>query len=98
MVLLEAMYFGLPVVSSDNGGASVLIKDEENGIIIDDFQQESWVQAIDNLIRDKEKYSIIKEKASQTIKERFLWSHLADKFLEAFEEATELFKNGESNG
>ena len=98
MVLLEAMYFGLPVLSSDNGGASVLIKDEENGIIIDDFQQESWVQAIDNLIRDKEKYSIIKEKASQTIKERFLWSHLADKFLEAFEEATELFKNGESNG
>ena len=94
MVLLEAMYFGLPVVSSDNGGASV-IKDEENGRIIDDFQIESWVCAIEELIKNKEKYTTIRERASRTIREKFLWNHLADKFLEAYKEATELFENEE---
>lgn len=95
MVLLEAMYFGLPVVSSNNGGASVLIKNEENGRILDDFRVENWVDGIGELIRDKEKFSVMKERAANTIKEGFLWSHLADKFVEAFKEAADLFESGE---
>lgn len=42
MVLLEAMYFGLPVISSMNGGASVLIEDQENGYIMQSFKITDW--------------------------------------------------------
>lgn len=34
MVLMEAMYFGLPTISSDNGGADTVYRDGENAIIV----------------------------------------------------------------
>ena len=91
MVLLEAMYFGLPVISSMNGGSSVLIRNEENGRIVEDFKVDSWVNAIENLMQNKEKYSLVKNNASSTVKQGFLWECLADKFLAAYGEATRLF-------
>jgi len=34
MVLMEAIYFGVPVITSDNGGADMLFEDGINGIVI----------------------------------------------------------------
>ena len=42
MVLLEALYFGLPVISSANGGASVLIREGENGFMMQGFHVPDW--------------------------------------------------------
>ena len=95
MVLLEAMYFGLPVVSSDNGGSGTLIKDGENGRILHDFRTQSWTEAVEELLINQEKYNDMKEKAAHTIREGFLWEHLADKFIAAFEEARGLFEKKE---
>ena len=33
MVLLEAMYFGLPVLTSLNGGSDLLVQDGVNGFV-----------------------------------------------------------------
>lgn len=92
MVLLEAMYFGLPVISSLNGGSSVLIKNNENGRILEEFKVEHWVNEIESLMHNREKYTQIKTNASLTIKQRFLWDKLADKFLAAYEDAMSLFQ------
>lgn len=94
MVLLEALYFGLPVVSSVNGGASVLIRDGINGYMIENFDMTEWQRRIGNIMEDSKQYLRMKEEAQKTIENHFLWGRLADKFIAAYEEAIQLYDNG----
>lgn len=87
MVLLEAMYFGLPVISSMNGGASVLIHNQENGYVMQSFKITDWERIILELADNKELAERIGEKAHSTVEEHFLWDKLADKFINAYKEA-----------
>lgn len=89
MVLLEAMYFGLPVISSFNGGASVLIDDGENGYILTEFDEELWGEKIEYLVKNKEIREKMGEYAHSRIEENFLWEHLVDRFIEKYEEISE---------
>ena len=87
MVLLEAMYFGLPVISSMNGGASVLIEDQENGYIMQSFKITDWEKIILELMDNRELTARIGEKAHSTIEKYFLWDKLVDSFIDAYKEA-----------
>ena len=87
MVLLESMFFGLPVISSMNGGASVLIRDGVNGYIMDCFDIEKWVEKIMLLVKDQNQCAEMGKKAHETIEKYFLWERLADQFLNAYNEA-----------
>lgn len=91
MVLLEAMYFGRPVISSMNGGASVLIRDGENGYIIKKFEKEEWEEKILKFKEDTELCRRMGNSAKRMIAEHFIWDILADKFLEAYKEASEIY-------
>lgn len=82
MVLLESMYFGLPVISTQNGGSNTLIKSGENGFIIDDLNLEQWTDAILNLSNNKILYNNIAEKSFETIIETYQWDKLVDQFIE----------------
>lgn len=96
MVLLEAMYFGLPVISSMNGGASVLIKNNENGYVMDGFNVDAWEKEIIGLSQNKKKCIQMGENAHYTIENHFLWDKLTGKFMAAYEEAISEFQiNGE---
>lgn len=92
MVLLEAMYFGLPVISSTNGGASVLIQNGINGFQMESFDMAEWKDKLEHLLQDKTLYESMCQQAHRTIMEGFLWERLADRFLDAYEEADRLFK------
>ena len=92
MVLLEAMYFSVPVISSWNGGASVLIDDGVNGFIMDTFDVEKWVCKINYLKENTERYGVIKENAHKKISENFLWDKLAEHFIECYEKAIQQWK------
>lgn len=81
MVLLEAMYFGLPVISSNSAGASTLIKNGDNGVLIDDFDKERWVRETIRILDSdnvSNKYSI---NATETIKNYFLWDRISEKMI-----------------
>lgn len=84
MVLLEAMYFGLPTVTTLNGGSSTLIDDSKNGFICDLNNMKSWVDAIINILSNEEMKLKISKNASQKIKEDFMWDNLANKFIEVY--------------
>lgn len=83
MVLLEAMYFKAPVISSYNGGSTTMIKKNENGFIcninIEDISH--WVSLIvklnDTYLHDK-----IVNNAHNTIDQSFTWDALVDSFLQ----------------
>lgn len=83
MVILEAMYFGTPVLTTLNGGSDILIKNEESGFIISDLDLEKWEEkCIDVLQRDN---SRLLKKAHNIVAENFVWDVLADKFLDCFD-------------
>ena len=83
MVLLEAMYFGLPTITTYNGGSSTLM-DESNGVVIKDMNSDIWSKKIIELLKNDEVRHAIGEAAHRTIAENYTWDSLADKFLEAY--------------
>ena len=83
MVMLEAMYFGLPVITTFNGGSSTLI-DGENGLILRDKSKELWSFKIIELLRERKTRSRMGEKAHQTVLKGFTWDALADDFASLY--------------
>lgn len=85
MVLLEAMYFGAPVITTYNGGSDMLIKNNENGIIINHFNVDEWEEAINKVLLLGSGVKTIITNAKDTIENGFTWDNLVDKFLEIYD-------------
>lgn len=72
IAILEAMSMKVPVVvSQDVGCNSEFIKDGENGILRDPFNEEGWAEPIIKLLQDKTYRSTIGEAGYQTCLEKF---------------------------
>lgn len=84
MVLLEAMYYGIPTLTTLNGGSNMMIKDGENGYVFESFDLKSWTDRIKKLAKDKQLSEDMGKKAHDTIINGFTWDALADKFIEAY--------------
>lgn len=85
MVLMEAIYFGVPVITSDNGGADTLYRDGENAIIVNSnvsgyFNIDEWVAAAERLYSNKELVASIKSQLSVD-KNNLGWDYIAAKIL-----------------
>lgn len=94
MVLLEAMYCGMTCISSVNGGASCLIRDGENGIIVEEFDVQSWKTSILGLLGDKHKLKVLKDKNSEYILKNYTWQARIECFVRGYEK---VYKMGEKN-
>lgn len=84
MVLLEAMYFGLPVITTLNGGSSTLIKNEKNGMICDLNDLNEWIEAIMKCLNNEIYMESISKNAQQFVKNNFTWDKIVDKFIEVY--------------
>lgn len=84
MVLLEAMYYGLPVFTTYNGGSSTIMN-EENGIVLDCFDVDVWSENVVSVLRDEDLCGRIGDAAYKTIAEEYTWDALADKFLTVYQ-------------
>lgn len=81
MVLMEAMYFGVPVITSNNGGADMLFHDGENGILIDSaegFELDEWVAAAEKMYSDSDLREKIKAQLERD-RHRLSWDTVAKK-------------------
>lgn len=76
MVLAEAVYFGLPILSTPNGGADMLILSEKEGCIIDGFKVDAWIEKI-NYYYNKRGEETISDK-------NVLWDDVVNKMSSAF--------------
>lgn len=85
MVLLEAMYYGMTVVSSNCGGACMLIENGISGYVIDNFDVDIWKKYITDVLGNPKKSKQIGQSAHKVISEQYTWDAIADKMLDIFE-------------
>lgn len=71
LVLLEAMQYGLPIVTTNIGGITDIVKDEENGIICQAGSSESLAKALLDLINDKTKMIKMGENGYRMFQKKF---------------------------
>ncbi len=84
--ILNAMNVGVPVITTPAGGNPELIQNEYNGLLVAYSDKKAWQAAIERLLDDK----ALREKFSQNAKktlEKFKWSELIGKTIEALETA-----------
>lgn len=85
MVLLEAMYFKLPVISSSNGGADMLINDGVNGIVIKEFNISTWVNVAEQLAGKEEYYNCIRSQIAKNNLDIISWQSIALKMERVYQ-------------
>jgi glycosyltransferase involved in cell wall biosynthesis len=82
MVLLEAMYFGTPVITSWNGGSSTLLTDESCGQVVKEFDALKWADAICRYLDDEEYSAKVSANAQKLIRENYSWDVIVAKMLD----------------
>lgn len=81
MVLLEAMYFYLPVISTLTAGSDCIIDEGKNGIIMRKIDSKKWSETILRLLSDKETYIKMKKEAHNKIVNNLIWDKTVNEFL-----------------
>ena len=82
MSILEAMGYGLPIVSTNVGGISKVVHNGENGYYFNPGDYENFGEVICELLVDSDKYLDMSKKSFQIVYESYsLESHI--KKLEA---------------
>ncbi|WP_302660101.1 glycosyltransferase family 4 protein [uncultured Clostridium sp.] len=81
MVLLEAMYFGLPTISSNSAGGETLINSNYNGVIVNSYNENEWKEKICALLDNKKLRINMGMKAKETIENNFMWDSIVCKMM-----------------
>lgn len=81
MVLLEAVYFGLPVVTTPNGGSDVIEENGERGHVLRGHDLEEWVVCTEQILKRNDGYRGHVSKTEDAVS----WDMIADKFVECYE-------------
>jgi len=69
LVLIESLACGTPVVSVDcNSGPNEIIKNRQNGLLIENYSKKVLAYALNELIEDENLYSLCKQNAKDSIR------------------------------
>lgn len=79
MVLLESMYFNLPIVTTYNGGSATLLQNNKNYKILDLSDEKEWENNISNILTKP------KKNVNSSIIDDFTWDTLVDGFIEVYD-------------
>lgn len=83
--IMEAMASGVPVVASDSGGISDLVKDGENGILTKEKDVRGIADAINRILYDHELAEVLTANAAKTIKD-YDYDVIAKNYYEMYQE------------
>ena len=77
--ILEAGLAGIPVISTNVGGVGEIIKDGENGILIEPKNSQAIADAVKNIISDGEKSKKLSSKLKKSVAEDFSFDEMAER-------------------
>lgn len=84
MVILEAMYFGVPVISTLTAGSESIIENGKNGIIIKELDEIIWGRQIQEILQSPELLTKMKKSAIEKINNKLLWDKAVDRFVDLY--------------
>jgi glycosyltransferase involved in cell wall biosynthesis len=71
LAVIEAMAMQLPVVATNVGGPSEIIRSDEDGLLLPPRQPERWAAAIATLLRDPARRAAMGQRARQRVVDQF---------------------------
>ncbi len=87
MVILEAMYFSLPVFVSETAGANTIITNGKDGFIFECFEKRMWIEQITRLLNDEKYLKDIKSSSFEKISLNFTWHKTSELFMQLYKSA-----------
>lgn len=85
LAALEAMACGTPVVASDVGGLSFIVRDGETGFLVPEGDEQALAECILSLLRDRELRNRMGERAV-AVAQNYSWRLIADKIVDLYRE------------
>ena len=92
--VLEAMACGLPVIATRIGGIVDVIKDEENGLLVEPGNANQLADALKKLISDPEYASVLGKNALKTVRENYDINVIANRYVELYERLIKKSRGG----
>jgi glycosyltransferase involved in cell wall biosynthesis len=84
-VPVEAMSCGVPAVVSNSGSLPEVMSNV--GIIADEHDPRSWLQALYALAIDEPEYAEISKRGIELVRERYTWSRVAAAMKDLYQQA-----------
>ena len=85
MVLLEAMSYYVPVVTTALGGITDIVDNEQTGLIVPPNDADALAAALRRLIDDRALAARLGAAGEQVIEQRFSWLRIIDQFAAIYE-------------
>ena len=83
IVVIEAMYFGLPVIITKNVGISPSVEKSGAGIVIEKDEKQ-LTEAILRILNNPDLAKKIGERGKRLVETEFSWPEIASRFMEAY--------------
>ncbi len=81
MVVLESMYYGVPVISTKTAGPDDIIETGVDGILMDNLNVELWVEEINKLLKAPSLLMDFGKNAKIKVQSSLVWEEIAKKYL-----------------
>lgn len=81
--ILEAMSMGKPVIAANVGGIPEVVRNGENGILVDP-NRKSVQSAIEDLLGNRPKSDQLGQRAKECVRSEFTWDRASKSFLELY--------------
>lgn len=83
IVILEAMSLGKPIVASDVGGISEIVRNGENGFVVEN-SPEAFRNHILSILEDEEVYKKFSVRSAQIFKEKLTVDKMVNAYLKIY--------------
>lgn len=84
MVLMEAMYFGTPVITYAAAGPKDVIEKDVDGVIMDNFDADRWAEKIEEHVFVKNDCEAMGREGRRKIMSKYLWQSVAEQYFEYY--------------
>ena len=84
-VIKEAFFLKVPVIATDVGGNSELVKHQETGILVQSEKSEQMITEINNLLDDNDARKRYADNAFEFINNDFSWDVLLQKYISLYQ-------------
>lgn len=83
MVIIEAMSLGKPIVASNVGGVSEIVRNGENGYALDN-DSELFVQKIEYILQDQQLYDVFSKQSLKIYREELTIGKMMSEYLKVY--------------